>query len=342
MRRWLLLIVLVTAAVGAGIWYKFSSGKRVHLEATQETDSGAAESVTSMRQVLESPLEVQVMEINGPSECGEYWRQTLKLSLTDWLSESAEMGFAHPQSCFALEEGKVADAAQLAVVKCQGPESKADDRQKICQQALLNYRTLLADSLSRERKNYLDMPLPLLITKVYAEVLTGGVGSQRSVAELLSMVEALRSRDGAWYPALKLGLAALFLREISEEDQSLKPQLSQKVNELIDVLTAMNNSDGEILEVELLRQLNSGSDGYGEIEDFAHKQAQSAEAQYYWAAVQCREGHREGCLTSLDDAIRLAPQESRYQKTKQSVESSSDPGQSEMFSLRLSFDILSW
>lgn len=344
MSRWLTavgLIAVVTIATVATvrIWQRRNP---IELPPASQTDMVPER---SLKEILNEPLQVRRFEFTKGAApvCMEFWRQVVHTRLNAWLREVDEMGWQRPEECDEDEPGilsALARGVQLACFK-RHSDRKAFEQQA-CHQALFSYRVKLADGLTREQKNFLDMQLALLVTKLVADQLGRDESERAPLTDFWSMVDALERREPEWFPMRKLLVISLFHRQRQEDDADLKAQIGENLTRQLEGATAMNQQDEKILEVELLRQAGMGEEGSSEIEKFATQYAGFALAQYHWASVLCKQGRRPECLAALEKAVSLKPDDARFRESLEAVrqtEKVTDPG---LFALEPRFDVFNW
>jgi hypothetical protein len=345
MKRWLFAVAGMTLVTlftvgGVRLWQRYH---RVELP-EMRADGSALQTARTLREVLDEPMGVTRFAFTSVASpiCQEFWRQTVQTRLFAWMSEVDELGWQRPDECIDEEPAilsRLARAVQVACLKRhserKGPEQQA------CQEALFNYRLKLADALTGSQKNYLDMPLPLLLAKVIGDQFAEEPGDRVQLASFWAMIDALKSREPDWFPAQKLIVTMLYLRQKVEEDGDLKAQIGERLTKEIDQAITMNNRDPHVLEIELARQLE-GDEGSPELETFAVKYPNSALAQYYWASMQCRENNGPDCVSTLEKTASLAPDEPRFRETLDKVRQASNKADPALFDLEPHFDIFNW
>jgi hypothetical protein len=343
-RRWWLAVgVIATVTLitvsSVRLWQRFNRVELPDMAAQTE----AARPGRILREVLDEAMSVKQFSFGKtPSPvCREFWRQAMQMRLFAWMSEVDEVGWQRPDECTEDEPeilSRLSRGVQVACLKRhmerKGPEQYA------CQEALFNYRLKLADALTAGQKNYLDMPLQLLLAKIIADRFAEPA-DMIPLADFWAMIDALQNREPDWFPVQKLIVTALYLRQRAEEDADLKAQVGERLTREIDRATAMNNRDPHILEVELLRQVE-GDEGGPELETFAMKHPDSALAQYYWASVLCRENNGPDCISALEKSASLAPDEPRFRETLDKVRQAAKKSDADLFDLRPNFDIFNW
>lgn len=344
MKRWLVAIVVLTIGMVATI-----GGVRYYQRHGQaETALGPVTDRPldrTLKDILDEPIAMSSLHFGATASpvCQEFWRQTLKTRLFIWMTEVDEMGWQHPDECSEEEPVVLSRLVRAIQVNCmkRHPDRKALE-QLSCQESLFHYRIKLADTLSADQKNYFDMPLGLLLAKVIGDPLGEEPGQRAPLPDWWAMIDALEKREPDWFPIKKLLVVAFFWRQRVEEDADLRAQIGERLTKAIDAATASNSRDAKILEIELLRQLDSGEEGSSEIEKFAMKYPDSALAQYFWASVLCREGSRAECLSVLEKAVTMSPDEPRFRDTMERVRQTESVTNPALFSLAPRFDIFDW
>lgn len=263
MKYLVLLVALVfISAIGKFGWDHFRRQQQaLILSPSREVPQAVATSTNSMKDLIGAPLESGNLSfpIKSTSACQLFWRELLSKPLTTWFSETAAQGWNPPASCAQEEGSEVATVGQQIAPSCAQKDSLG------CQTALLNYRTKLAAMLNKSVRNYVDMPISLLLTKMYDQVLIEGENTT-SAADVLSMVENLVRREGNRFSVRKLVVAALYSVQARETDPELKNSYRLKLSTEIDQAKALQKGDALIARFESQRQNEIIQDDHDELE----------------------------------------------------------------------------
>jgi hypothetical protein len=335
------LIALVTFLTIVGV-RSFQRRNQIELPAPRVTDIMPER---SMKDILDEPLLVRRFEFTKGANpvCQEFWRQVVHTRLYAWMREVDEIGWHRPDECADDESEVLSRLARGVQISCLKRHSdRTGLEQQTCQQAMFSYRIRLADELTKGQKNFLDMQIALLVTKILSDQLAQEEGERAALTDFWAMTEALEKREAEWFPVRKLLVVALFNRQRIEQDGDLRAQIGERLTQQLEAATVLNGHDEKILEVELMRQAGLGDEGTTEIEKFALKYPDFALAQYHWASVLCKEGNRPECLSALEKAVSLKPEDARFRDSLERVrqiEKVTDPA---LFALEPQFDIFNW
>lgn len=345
MRRFLgaaIAIARVTFVIIFSVRY-LQNRTRVQLNAVSE-GTQIAEPQRNVKDLVSQAISLNMFNLGGNAAalCQEFWRQTVQSRLSTWLNEVHMMGWKRPDECIQYEPPILSRLARAVQVVCVKRGSDETAEQNACNSALLNYRLKLIDSLTTAQRNYLDMPISILVAKILSDLLAQDEAERTALPDFWARIDALQAREPEWFPAQKITVVSLYYRQKAEEDADLKVQLSERLSAQLNKATAMDGRDPQILEIELLRQVDQGEEGAQEIEKFAMKYPDFALGQYHWAAILCRENNRPECLSTLEKTVSLKPRDSRFSTTLQKVRATEIVTDPTFFTLVPDFDILSW
>ncbi|MGE0763981.1 MAG: hypothetical protein AB7N80_11935 [Bdellovibrionales bacterium] len=271
----LVLVVLgflIIGLVAKSGWDRLRHRQQQELVEGTENPETLAPPVSDIKDLIGRPVDTKNGEINPRATpvCQQFWRLALESTLREWFQEVEELGWNHPAECLA-EEPQVAtvwaQAAEQVCNKTPVPPADPSDMPTTfkknsdeCYTALLNYRTQMLNEIFRNKRNYVDMPVSLLLTKLYAVALDEKSAAQVPTVELLSMAESLTKREPHVFSIRKLVAMALFSGQRKESDPALKNELNVKLNEHINSADTMERSDKDLQQLRLLIQSDSGDE----------------------------------------------------------------------------------
>jgi hypothetical protein len=243
--KWIVPLVLLLAVGLLANHYMRSTHLVLQGISGPPTGTGAQ----TLHDVMSEGLDLNnfVLSKNLPPNCTAHWNQVLNDKMFVWFEAVESNGFKHPPECNGVEWPSLRRLIDILPTSCGNEKLK-------CRSVLLDYRAKLADGLTAEQRNYIDMPYALLLTKVYAQTLLDPSEPQKPLDEFLGMLDAVTKRKPNWLPGEKLVVLALYIREQAESDDDLKSQVSAKLDIALESARSLARNDAFLLGVDAHRQ----------------------------------------------------------------------------------------